>query len=338
MTRFLIYPYTQNSKGAIALAAELDGNGDTGRRILREGSGYQPQNGDVIINWGASDCPNYPGTLNRNNAAVLNKLSFFNRLTGHELTPAYRTNLGSAHTLNFPVFCRTKLKGRDGAGIVVADTPDQLVPCDLYVEGIAKTSEYRIHVGRLPNGEKTIIGGQKKIHTTPHDGQDGRVWTGESTRFVWTVGGEPVNIPPDVLQKTMLAFSHFPELAFGAFDVMYHQPSHTAYVLEINSAPMMTPETAKRYGDFFRQFATVQVTPQSVPLDAPPPVEEILLYANQPAAPEHTPEAPETALTAPLGLTEDTVFTAINTATHGVLATMALMAAVSAVLALQTQN
>lgn len=257
MTRYMIYPYTQNSKGAIDLAKELGG-----QRILREGSSYQKKPGDVVINWGASDCP-YPYALNADNKAVLDKLSFFKRLAGKGLAPRFATSLQGAPDLAYPIFCRTKLQGRDGAGIVVADNAGQLVNCQLYVEGVNKTSEYRVHVGRLPDGSVVVIGAQKKVHGEPHAGQDSRVWTGESTRFVWTVGGAPAVIPGAVTAVSIKAFAFFPELTFGAFDVVYDSDSYKAYVLEINSAPMMTPETAKRYGDFFRKHGE-QVSVQPV--------------------------------------------------------------------------
>lgn len=269
--KFFIFPYTQNSAGAIALAEELEG-----KRVLRQGSSYKFKDDHCLINWGASDCP-YPEALNRDIKAVLDKRVFFDRLKGTGLTPAYATSLIEAkENLFYPIYCRTKVKGHDGQGIVIADNPDQLVSADLYTQGVDKAYEYRIHVGRLPNGEVVIIGGQKKIHgaagaNTNNVPSDDRIWCGDTTRFVWTVSGFPVHIPMSVQNAVLKAFDEFPELTFGAFDAMKSY-NEGAYVLEINSAPMMTPETAKRYGSFFRTYVDSMnsIAPEPEQVSVPP--------------------------------------------------------------------
>lgn len=265
-TRYMIFPYTQNSAGAIAIAAELDG-----QRILRKDSKYSPKEGDVVINWGASDCP-YKNALNYNNKAVLNKLAFFAHLSGKGLTPDFATTLGQASNLSFPVFCRTEIEGKDGSGIVVADTPDQLVSAGLYVSAVDKTSEYRVHVGRMPDGSLVVIGAQKKVvhHTT--EGMDARVWAGDGTSFVWTVNDLPAYIPQPVKDIALAAFSHFNELTFGALDVVFVNSTAKALVLEINSAPTVTPETAKKYGEFFRAHTAATGKTEEAPLFAAVPV------------------------------------------------------------------
>lgn len=304
MSRFMIFPYTQNSAGAIALAEALGG-----QRILREGSSYKPKPDDVIINWGASDC-HFQTALNANNSAVLNKLSFFNRLIGTGLTPPFASTMGSAvDGLTFPIFCRTELRGRDGAGIVIADNLGQLVQCDLYVQGVTKTSEYRVHIGRNPDGTFSIIGSQKKIVTAPTDGLDNRVWAGEGTRFVWTVSGAPVKLPKSVENVAFAAFEHFPELTFGAFDIIYDSGASQAYVLEINSAPTMTPETARRYASFFRQFAkdAPEVPETAAASTAAAPTEDMILLTVTVAPESITAEQIQQTLSLMNGVTSVTV-------------------------------
>jgi hypothetical protein len=286
MTKFFIFPYTQHSEGAKALAEELEG-----KRILREGSNYKYKDGDCIINWGASDCP-YPQALNHKVGDVIDKLAFFKRLKGTGLTPAYATSkTNAAAALTFPVFCRTKTKGRDGAGIVVADKASELVSAPLYVEGINKASEFRIHVGRLPNGEITVIGAQKKIHLATPTGEnipkDSRIWCGDAVKLVWKVSGQPAYIPPAVTQVVTEAMKHFPELAFGGFDAIFD--GSKAYVVEINSAPMATPETMRLYGDFFKKFTDLAnlpttATAAAAPVAAPAPVEAPVPTASVSAA------------------------------------------------------
>lgn len=257
---FMIYPYKQGSEGAKAVAEALEG-----KRILRENSTYKPKPGDVIINWGASDCP-FPQALNHSVSGSLDKLAFFNRLKNTDLTPKFATNkLQAAAELTFPVFCRTQIKGKDGEGIVVATSWDKLVEAPLYVEGIAKTAEYRLHFGRLPDGTVYYMGGQKKIHKTV-EGKHPDVWCGDETTFVWTVNNFPVDIPEDVMYKAEESFKRFPELAFAAFDVVYD--GNIAYVLEINSAPMQTPKTTELYAKFFRDYEAMLPKPVA---EAPAP-------------------------------------------------------------------
>jgi hypothetical protein len=158
------------------------------------------------------------------------------------------------------VFCRTRVEGADGDGVVIAETRDQLVNARLYVGGIEKTAEYRIHMGRKFDGTITMIGALKKLHSLI-DGLDSRVWTGDSVRLVWTInGGQSVadTLPDDVKRVCFKAMELLPELTFAALDVIYHAPTGKAYVVEANSAPMMTPKTAQLYGQFFVEYVEMR--------------------------------------------------------------------------------
>lgn len=265
---FMIFPYTQGSAGAKAIAEEL-----SGKRILRSGSSYVPKPEDVIINWGASDCP-FPQALNSKTKEVTNKIAFFDRLKNKGLTPRYTTSRDAAEFMTFPVFCRTTVEGKDGEGIVVANDASELVQAKLYVEGVKKTKEFRVHVGRLENGFVEIIGVQQK-YTNGANLVHPDIWAGEGCNFVWTVNNLPVELPTVVSQVVRKAFDEFPELTFGAFDVVfeYNQIGSKAYVLEINSAPTVTPKTAEKYGAFFRKFEkVVEVEHEQVSVPQPAPV------------------------------------------------------------------
>lgn len=249
--KYFVFPYKTGSESAKALADELNG-----KRVLREGSTYSHKPNHLLINWGASDCP-YRQALNKDITPVIEKLAFFRALAGLGLTPKFATTKDAAVAgLSFPIFCRTRTAGHDGAGVVIADTPSQLVTAPLYVEGINKTSEYRIHLGRFHDGQVVVLGVQKKNKTgTQPQGLDPRVWTGDSVTLVWTVNGTTVVAPPRALEVAKAVFNKFPKLAFGALDVIYDQPNQKAYVIEINTAPMATPKTTKMYADFFRAYA-----------------------------------------------------------------------------------
>jgi hypothetical protein len=269
MKKFYIYAYSMASKGANMLKEELGCS-----LIKREGSSFVPGTDKIVINWGASDCPPQYNALNKTVKAALNKKDFYERLKDTGCVPPFATSkIEAAATLKFPVFCRTKLEGKDGEGIKIAEKWNDLVEAKLYTQFIDKTSEYRIHVGRGPTGF-VIIGAQKKIKKAAPDGEnipsDTRIWGGDVYGLVWKSGGAPVLVPAPVKEVVQKAFEKFPEFTFLAFDVIFDNSAGKAYVLEANTAPMGTPETAKRYADFFRSLypeAVVQ-TPASTPVPA----------------------------------------------------------------------
>jgi hypothetical protein len=143
-TKFYIFPYAQGSEGAKLLAEELGC-----KRILREGSTFNKKATDVVINWGASDCPAKYAALNKDIKGILNKKTFFERLKDTGLTPKFETTqMNAADNLGFPILCRTKLEGKDGEGIVIAEKFSQLVP----------RSSIRSTRTRRPNIVSTSVG------------------------------------------------------------------------------------------------------------------------------------------------------------------------------------
>jgi hypothetical protein len=287
MTKFFIYPYTMASRSAKALRDELEG-----KLVLRSGSNYSFKPDHLLINWGCGECP-HPKALNYKIMDLIDKVRFFNRLKGTGLTPEYATNKADAKALGYPVFCRTTTQGHDGKGIVIADCDGQLVEAPLYVKGIDKTSEYRVHVGRLPDGTTTILGAskKKKIPVTAemkNVPSDPRIWCGDTTYFGTFMGQNALSLLPVAVEHVVQeAFGKFAELAFAAFDVIYDNSANQAYVIEANSAPMATTQTTKAYADFFRSYAEQVMVPQP----------EVQTPVPQPVAAEVSPAAPVPTLT-----------------------------------------
>lgn len=247
--KFFVYPYTQHSHGAMALKEELDG-----LLVKLHNSNYTHKPENILINWGNGNCP-YPTAYNPASAInkVIDKVQFFKTLEGTGLIPPVAfTTADAKANLSFPIVCRTLTSESDGAGIVIADKPTELVPAPLYTQYVDKTSEYRIHMGRNQQGEIIVICRQKKYLSDDFKG-DKRIWTGKETKLSYI---ETALAP--VIAVARAAFEKFPELTFGAFDIVYNNSTESAYVLEINSAPMMNSDTVKAYADFFRTF-TVSV-------------------------------------------------------------------------------
>lgn len=282
-TKYFVYPYTQHSAGSIMIAEELDG-----KRVKLHDSKYVHKPENVLINWGNGNCP-YPAALNPASAIneVIDKVAFFKKLYGFGLTPPVAFTKTEAATLPFPVVCRTLTEAKDGEGIVIADKPEQLVSAKLYTSYIDKTSEYRIHVGRKSNGEVVVICRQKKYKTDDFKG-DGRIWTGPETKFSFI----ETAVPP-VIYAAKAAFEKFPELTFGAFDIVYDNSSEKAYILEINSAPMMNSDTTKAYGVFFRTFEG-KTSPTKVSVPTPVEAKETTVKTTVNPTPTTTTQATTT--------------------------------------------
>lgn len=274
MTRFRIYPYKMTSEGAIAVRDALIAAGEDALLLRRENSTYTYREGDVIISWGT--VAPFHNAINRDPSIAINKLDFYRRLAGLDIVPRFVTTMEQArHALRFPILCRQRVEGADGQGIVIATNREELVQAPLYVELVPKTEEWRVHGGRDREGNFTIIGVQKKLHTVV-DGVHPEIWTGDSTRL--SDRFLPSDMPDEVYQVVKKAMENLPELTFGGFDVVFGELG--AYVVEVNSAPMMTRATAGKYADFFRSLVTTpepewqpaehEIVPTGSSFDAPP--------------------------------------------------------------------
>lgn len=242
MTRFRVYPYKQGSRSARALADALGG------RVLKlEGSRFLPRRDDVIINWGASQTPNYlpfvplnPGTTT---AVASNKLNAFQALQAAGVSiPDFWTNPDDIPANRFPIVCRTVLNGHSGAGIVIADNPAALVRAPLYTAYVRKQDEFRVHVvaGR-------VIAVQRKALREGTENPDFRV-RNLANGFIFARQG--VEAPPAVLEQSIMAIAAL-GLDFGAADVLWNERRQTAYIIEVNTAPGLSGETIINYRDAF---------------------------------------------------------------------------------------
>lgn len=259
MNRVYVYPWDQLSEGATAIAKRLDTS-----KIKRKGSRYTAQAGDLLVNWGASDFAQWlreydpkgkAKPLNRNIETALNKVLFFRQTQGSEYVPHSCEAHDLVHlALRFPVLCRIKVKGMDGDGIVIAENREQLVDAPLYVQLEEKTAEYRVHVGRNKDHSISILGVQRKFIPNGSEA-DKRIRTSANgCYYVWTVKEKPVELPEAAQNAAKKVFDMFPDLDFGGLDVIYDSKRDKAFVIEINTAPEMTPKACDLYANFFQQF------------------------------------------------------------------------------------
>lgn len=254
-----ILPYRRGSRSARALADAL------GCKILKlEGSRWRPRRGrgDCIINWGntgeyKAEWLNAEGFFNlpSNVKNVSNKLNFFNmcRENGVEqYVPEFWVSRDEIPANLFDtssVVCRTVLAGHSGNGIVMATTPDELVPAPLYTKYIKKSQEYRIHLGWRGDEIVTISQQRKARDRNVPDEEVNWQVRNHSNGFIFVRGDVD---PPQCVLDACRAVFQVTGLDFGAVDVIYNERSDRAYVLEINTAPGLEGSTVDDYVNFFR--------------------------------------------------------------------------------------
>lgn len=246
--RLFIYPYASGSESAKLLAEELDC-----KRIRLTNSQYSPQEGDVILNWGSSTCP-YPSI---NSAAavknVVNKLRFFRlmRQSGNgDIIPAYWTDSRDIPEGAFPVLCRTRLEGCDGAGIVIAHKREDLVDANLYTTVLPNWTEYRV---TMYKGAVTDI--QTKL---PRQGEIAHPLI-KTYANGW--GFQRVPVPPATKIEIIAAAARAIEAAgldFAGVDVLY--TAHKAVVLEVNTAMGLEGQALKAFAEAVQRDLPVEAT------------------------------------------------------------------------------
>lgn len=247
--RIRVYPYKQGSKSAKALADAVGG------RVLKKvNSKYRVKPEDLIINWGAADCP-FGGArvANQPDAIKLasNKLTAFQAMKEANVNvPPFYTDRAVIPAEDFPVMARTVLCGHSGRGIVVCDTPDDVVPAPLYTKYIKKQDEYRIHCFRKPGEETSIISVQRKAKRHDADQADFKI-RNLANGFVFVRDG--VQPPAQVLEQSKKALESL-GLAFGAVDVIWNNKKQEAYVLEVNTAPGLEGQTVEHYAKAFGEI------------------------------------------------------------------------------------
>lgn len=249
MPRIRVLPYKTGSKSAKALATALGG------KVLKiENSSFKSRPGDVIINWGNSNCPDFLYSTNINCmplSSAASKLNFFKlmEVENSDIIPPFWTEPEAIPDEAFPVVCRTILNGHSGAGIHIASTRDALVPSPLYVKYIKKQEEYRVHCGKRDSDSVTIAV-QRKARRLCHDFPNWQV-RNHANGFVYVREG--FTAPEAVVQAAHRALQAV-SLDFGAVDVIWNAHEQRAYVLECNTAPGLSGTTITDYRDFFRSI------------------------------------------------------------------------------------
>lgn len=218
----------------------------------------------VIINWGHGDLvvPPGPHVLNPADAIAraVNKTSAFtafreNAVPHPSFTRSRATALGwLAAAPSRPIYCRTRVSGADGAGLVVARNASELVEAPLYTQGFTgQIDEYRATVFH-----DTVTTLQLKVVVSGRQGsanQDVRTTAGGWGFDVFDVRSRPAAIPIAIRAVQSLG------LDFGGVDLLRvtENGQESWYVLEVNTAPTLTPYACSKLSRVMSRYINEEI-------------------------------------------------------------------------------
>lgn len=251
MKKLFINQYKFGSKSVKALKDGLKEVGIEAKLIRKNNSRYthDPLN-HVVLNWGDSTEYGYANCLNQPSAVGVasNKVATFKALTEHDVraVPSFFDKESAAKFLQGKVgrvvYCRTKVVGSQGEGIVVAHTVDELVDAQLYTGGLLDKGrkEFRVHVF---NGK--VLHVQQKRRRNGYKEDPNFSDEIRNIKGGWIFGILDVNIAEETKDTCIAAVAAL-GLDFGAVDVL-QTPNGKGWVLEVNTACGLEGTTIDRY-------------------------------------------------------------------------------------------
>jgi glutathione synthase/RimK-type ligase-like ATP-grasp enzyme len=135
------------------------------------------------------------------------------------------------------VVCRKLTHSSEGKGIVVAETPEEVIMAPVYTQYKKKKKEFRVHVFRdqvvhvLEKRRKKGVEGDSKIRNTANG-------------YVFCSDGV---VEPSGLRALALAASKVTQSDFKGVDIGYNEKFNELFVIEVNSAPGIEGTNVQRY-------------------------------------------------------------------------------------------
>lgn len=250
-----MYSYDEHSESGIALARAL------GTKMIKHtDSKYRGDLDKVVLNWGCSDLPvqvRRSTIINPENsvAQAINKVKAFRILAkaGVRTVPFTEEKATATAWLaeGHRVFARTRVKGKDGEGLVECFINDQIPEARLYTKVIKQQKEYRVNLvdaREQPGNLGWGVAVQRRVKLDDFQGEvhpDIKT-SGNGYGFKYVTQ----NIPDDVITQAKAALVAL-NLDFGGVDVLYGEDNQ-AYVLEVNTAPAFTPRAITTLLPYFR--------------------------------------------------------------------------------------
>lgn len=240
-TRNVVYPYRMASASSKALAEAM------GAIRVYPNRAYRVRAGDLIINWGSNEDPewgddahiiNRPRTVRR----AANKLRAYAEMQARGLNVCdYTAEIAVAqawsdagHTL----MARTLTRGSAGRGITVvmpgstlSEKDEEGAVIQYWSAYVPPANEYRVHVvntGR--DGAGAFIQHKRRRRGVEHDMYVRNAAGG------WVFAINDIVAPPERLVEDAKAAVRSLGLTFGAVDCIVEEGTDTCYMLEVNTA------------------------------------------------------------------------------------------------------
>lgn len=138
------------------------------------------------------------------------------------------------------VVCRTLTNSSEGKGIVVAETPEAVVPAPVYAAYIPKKKEFRVHVfkGQVVSVlEKRKKKGFEGVNTKIRNTANGYVFCREDV------------VPPPGIQELAIKAAKVSGSDFQGVDIGFNEKKNLLFVIEVNSGPGMEGTTVEEYAN-----------------------------------------------------------------------------------------
>ena len=240
-------PYSGPSHSRVLLY-RLSGR-PTGRQIARGlgipfGTCYFFQRavpGEVIIRWGGAELPHLDTdrTINRSEAIKrTGKISTFRLLADADVPiPEWTTDSRVAVSWEAPYLGRTT-DDRGGRGITIYSRGEVCGRHPLYTRLVENAREYRIHVV----GDD-VVSLQRKYLEYPHLDRHNGIIKNHSNGYAFKTPEKDLN---SSRKEAAIAAVKALGLDFGAVDMVIDEEGKE-YVLEVNSAPALSPMRVEQY-------------------------------------------------------------------------------------------
>lgn len=138
------------------------------------------------------------------------------------------------------VVCRKLTHASEGKGIVVAETPQEVVAAPVYTLYRKKKKEFRIHIFKdkvVHVLEKRMKQGVEHGDTKIRNTANGYVFCSENV------------VEPEGIRELALKASKVTKSDFKGVDIGYNEAKKELFVIECNSAPGIEGTNVKRYVD-----------------------------------------------------------------------------------------
>ena len=155
------------------------------------------------------------------------------------------------------VVCRTLTNANSGEGIVLAETPDDVVEAPLYTKYIKKFAEYRVHVFN-----KQIIFIQQKKAMTEAVENGSINYKIRNHQFGWVFSHNDLEIVDQAqLESAAKAAIRATKYLYGAVDIIFNKRDSKYYVLEVNSRPGIEGATSIQYANAVLEYISQEKKP-----------------------------------------------------------------------------